>query len=67
MERSARRNGEVLVKLKVLHEYWAVAGGMPYDLTNTSKKPGDLSFLKNPKDKKRFLHWMKGTPKRAAK
>lgn len=56
-----------MVKLKVLHEYWAVAGGMPYDLTNTSKKPGDLSFLKNPKDKKRFLHWMKGTPKRAAK
>lgn len=64
MGRIKRSDREVLVKLAVLHEYWAIPGGIPYDLTNTSKKPGDMSFLKEPKDKKRFIHWMNRKPRR---
>lgn len=47
------------MKLSALYEdgHWTIPGGMPYDIRKTKKKKRDMSFLKEPGDRDRFLGW----------
>lgn len=52
------------MKMRILHEYWQAIGGAPYDLNKKPSKKRQMSFLKHPEDRDRFLRNMMGSKAR---